>query len=866
MNPPKKEFVANLYQLNSEITIDLLKKGNHYLIQYSSFLHRMLEFVKGNSVAVHLRRLDLQARKNSSAGAMTLDILDNLASPKPSKLNWYVLNAGKYNSNKALERIESMLFGDFTKALYRDRIGIDAIAIGTKEERARRIQIESSEKELLLYLRPDTHQIMMQLRAINRLRHEPLQDFSPLYEIFGATHRSFQAGSEWAEMPELEWIILTDNAIEGVEEQREFVRKALYSPDFAILDGPPGSGKTTTILELILQLAKLGKRVLLCSSTHVAIDNVLFRMLDKDRDKCAPWVMPVRICTYEGQITKEIVKPIELRNLVRSKKREMREDLSANPELSLAQKAFLDYLKAPDQKEGDSIERLILESANLVAGTCTGILQHPDIKAGKGWPEFDYLIVDEASKVTFQDFIMPALHAKRWALVGDVHQLSPYVDDDSLEHFVNESVPDESERDFFLKMHSIKEELSKARKYDESLVFFTKGQPDDLKDLANGLQEEEILAMSLHRGELKARGLDLKINTADVIICEDHRDVYEFVETHLKVKARLLDKEPAPDEWARYQQALHLNTRGKPIGWTMDLLHRSWGDIVVSKITQYYSFRENSAATAQILEDLNKLIPSNYYEEIMDLKRIAFPSVLEILQRGADMSERQFTSDVFSSGLSIRAKEDRFVSVHFQHRMHPDIAEISKDHFYQEEGNLQPGSKMKGRQWHYRANASRVEWYPNSGKTTGKKDQIVNQIEADHMMRLLEEFITESAHLQRPLEVAILPFYREQEDLLSKMLQNRFCQPDSKYEFSHGQITISLCTVDRFQGQEADLVLLGFTKVGKWAHFNSPNRLNVALTRARHKLILFGNQHWFATRSSSEALRDLARFPSILHI
>ena len=65
-------------------------------------------------------------------------------------------------------------------------------------------------------------------------------------------------------------------------------------------------------------------------------------------------------------------------------------------------------------------------------------------------------------------------------------------------------------------------------------------------------------------------------------------------------------------------------------------------------------------------------------------------------------------------------------------------------------------------------------------------------------------------------------------------------------------------TVDKFQGQEADLVLLGFTKFTKDAHYNSPNRLNVALTRARFKLILFGNVEWFKQRAKLKAVRELA--------
>ena len=62
------------------------------------------------------------------------------------------------------------------------------------------------------------------------------------------------------------------------------------------------------------------------------------------------------------------------------------------------------------------------------------LLQHPDIKKSKGAnsPQFDVMIIDEASKTTFHEFLVPALHAKRWILVGDPKQLSPYVDDEEM--------------------------------------------------------------------------------------------------------------------------------------------------------------------------------------------------------------------------------------------------------------------------------------------------------------------------------------------------------------------------------------------------------------------------------------------------
>ncbi len=53
-------------------------------------------------------------------------------------------------------------------------------------------------------------------------------------------------------------------------------------------------------------------------------------------------------------------------------------------------------------------------------------------------------------------------------------------------------------------------------------------------------------------------------------------------------------------------------------------------------------------------------------------------------------------------------------------------------------------------------------------------------------------------------------------------------------------------------------MLLSFVKSGSAGFLNSPNRLNVALTRARYQLVLVGHRSWMgSTDCRSDLLRDL---------
>ena len=73
------------------------------------------------------------------------------------------------------------------------------------------------------------------------------------------------------------------------DRQKLAVKRALASESIFLLQGPPGTGKTQVIAEITAQLAKQGKKVLISSETHKAIDNV-FERLPK-----IPEIRPLRL-------------------------------------------------------------------------------------------------------------------------------------------------------------------------------------------------------------------------------------------------------------------------------------------------------------------------------------------------------------------------------------------------------------------------------------------------------------------------------------------------------------------------------------------------------------------------------------------
>lgn len=76
--------------------------------------------------------------------------------------------------------------------------------------------------------------------------------------------------------------------------QNEAVNKIMQAQDVAIIHGPPGTGKTTTLVQAILQVLKTEKQVLVCSSSNTAVD-ILTEKLHREKISVLRLGNPARI-------------------------------------------------------------------------------------------------------------------------------------------------------------------------------------------------------------------------------------------------------------------------------------------------------------------------------------------------------------------------------------------------------------------------------------------------------------------------------------------------------------------------------------------------------------------------------------------
>lgn len=85
----------------------------------------------------------------------------------------------------------------------------------------------------------------------------------------------------------VEKVEITDWLMPDINEaQKEAVQKMLAAPDIFLLQGPPGTGKTTVIAEAIYQFVRRGRKVLLASQAHLAVDNAMEKLAHHPEIRC----------------------------------------------------------------------------------------------------------------------------------------------------------------------------------------------------------------------------------------------------------------------------------------------------------------------------------------------------------------------------------------------------------------------------------------------------------------------------------------------------------------------------------------------------------------------------------------------------
>ncbi|MBE9184531.1 AAA family ATPase [Microcoleus sp. LEGE 07076] len=101
-----------------------------------------------------------------------------------------------------------------------------------------------------------------------------------------------------------------------------------------------------------------------------------------------------------------------------------REEIALNRSQNLV-KDWIAKLRNPSEKDRSDLKQIYIDNANVIGITC---VQAASFDFSKNFPSFDAVIVDEVSKCTPPELLIPALKGRKLVLVGDHRQLPPMFD------------------------------------------------------------------------------------------------------------------------------------------------------------------------------------------------------------------------------------------------------------------------------------------------------------------------------------------------------------------------------------------------------------------------------------------------------
>ncbi|KAL8769890.1 MAG: hypothetical protein Q9194_005330 [Teloschistes cf. exilis] len=218
------------------------------------------------------------------------------------------------------------------------------------------------------------------------------------------------------------------------ESQRNAVKFALASREVALIHGPPGTGKTYTLIELILQLVKRSLRILVCGPSNISVDNIVERL--------APHKLPIvrlghparllpsvlnhslEILTQTSEaagIVKDVRKEMDAKQASIKKTRSGRERKAIYGDIRELRKEYRD-------REKQCVTTLVHQSKVILAtlhGAGGYQLQNE---------QFDVVIIDEGSQALEAQCWIPLLTARKLVLAGDHLQLPPTIKSSNTSH------------------------------------------------------------------------------------------------------------------------------------------------------------------------------------------------------------------------------------------------------------------------------------------------------------------------------------------------------------------------------------------------------------------------------------------------
>lgn len=308
------------------------------------------------------------------------------------------------NSNLKVQSIKYFSFTGTVSYVDGDRMVI------TVPDSAPLLELQQSTDPIGVQLSFDETSYKLMFEALDRVMKAKNNRLAYLRDLFYSHQKAGRFSFEPMKFP---WLNPT---------QERAVNEVLWAKDVAIVHGPPGTGKTTTLVEAINETLMRESQVLVCAQSNMAVDWISEKLVDRGINVLRIG-NPTRVndkmlgFTYERRFESHADYPQLW--AIRKAIRELRKNRKKGSE-NYHQK--MDRLKSRAAEIEIRINAELFGEARVIACTLVGSAHH--LLEGM---KFGTLFIDEAAQALEAACWIPMKRASRVILAGDHCQLPPTV-------------------------------------------------------------------------------------------------------------------------------------------------------------------------------------------------------------------------------------------------------------------------------------------------------------------------------------------------------------------------------------------------------------------------------------------------------
>ncbi len=630
------------------------------------------------------------------------------------------------------------------------------------------------------------------------------------------------------------------------EKQCEAIRKGIQTKDIALVLGPPGTGKTTVIVEWALYYIKQKKRILISSKNNKAVDNVFERIVELKEDEAFLREHPEFASL--GMLRIGNVDKIQQR--VRDYLPENQHDAIQTRILGAAAK-WDEKLLHDTQAVEEAIKCLNRERDNLMKF----------FESQRQMENIYKQVRAKALELISLDRKLEKLKADHMVMVEQAAEKKIYLEENAKKNFLLRLIRKRAtaliEKEYEELTNKIKN--INEKQYDEYIRQYNQAA----QELISTLKSEKLAGLKKICSSLEAelsQNLVIEIKPQmpfDPISYSFSKDEEAYAKFKLKLDEfdrRIYDIKATMTEWRNAVSdknnsvlssilisnasvvgatciGINSNRRFVNVDFDVAIIDEA-GQIQIHDAIVPMSRAEKTLMLGDYLQ-----IPPNVNEELRTMCVAAHCDVT--------LLEQSFFEYLYNQSGFPR---DNTVMLDTQFRMPSQVADILSYQFYS--GNYKSADFKKG----MKSLCPEVFKSPlvivDTSDSEKRRERVdgpnkYNPYEAEMIVKLLEKLGFGTDSLQIELEdIGIIAPLKRQKTAIQEAVKKRFPY------LSKAQIEAMIATLDSFQGQERSLIVYSCTRSNtrnQIGFLTELRRLNVALSRCKKQIVIIGDFDFLTT-------------------